>query len=250
MNKNIIKFDKKRKTTVIENKSINNPIINNNIYLKELEEVKNKIIENENIIKQQNIENRISNYSKLKEWIKDHTLIDLYNNSNCKILPSKQPDVSLVLVEAFIYIPPPESSNTVILSEDSYLPDMQQNFSFKQFGKLTATQKLGLLTLPFVKIIATQDDAKSDIKPGDIYAVKDKLAYIRHNPESEEYYLKLASNPSLKDKIGTPPPRFLMGWNDWDIYRYRIDKFNLEPSIPEEMTFLIPDNFLIAKYYE
>lgn len=163
-------------------------------------------------------------------WRADTSLIDLFRKSHQTIIHGGK---ARVLVEAFLYIPP--KSDMDIITSDSE----PQILGFKD---LNLSQQRNLKSLPFVKIIHS---IGSSFKPGQIFGVKDQLSKVEYNNAYADWNSQRAMQPSMEGKVPMPPMYF-MGWDAWDAFRYKINKFTDIVSCRDQMVFLIPEDFLIT----
>jgi len=164
-----------------------------------------------------------------KNWKQDTTSADKFSKSGQKFIPGKEPKV---LVEAFVHYP--KANKKDIQSADPL---------FIQGEVLNMTQQNNLTTLPFVKIIWSEDPT---IKVGTVYSVKDKLAVIAYNPAHRSWHSERAGRPSMVGVVPIPP-RFKMGWDAWHQFKYKIDKFSKETTVKDDLIFLVPNVVLITE---
>jgi len=169
------------------------------------------------------------------KWKVDTTSLDLFIESKQEIFSGIKDKGPLVLVECCIYIPPINDDEPELLGEQSL-------FTKDYINNLTLSQQKGLTSLPFVKVIASNS---SEFIVGSIYSVKDKLSTIEHNPAYTEWWTRRANQPTLEDREPTPP-RFKMGWDQWDGFSYKLNKFVKNKSIVEEFIYLVPEITLIT----
>lgn len=184
----------------------------------------------------------LTHYNK---WKKDNSRVIEFEKSKQEII-SRPDDNRLLpkaLVEAYLYYPKATSKDIA----SSYEGFSTEALSLiKNTGLLTVSQQYRLTTLPFVKIIWSNDPF---IKSGDIYCVKDKLATIEYNSKYRDWWSQRAQQPSLEGKVPMPS-QFKAGWDAWAMYKYKINKLSKTPKLLDDFTFLIPTdpyNFLIAK---
>ena len=163
-------------------------------------------------------------------WKRDRSFIDLFKESNQTIIAGGKPRV---LVEAFLYIPP--KTDTDILTTDT-------EPQILAFSDLNLSQQRGLRSLPFVKVIHS---IGSSFEPGQIFGVKDQLAKVEYNERYKEWNSQRAMQPSMEGKVPMPPMYF-MGWDAWDAFKYKINKFTDVVTCKDQMVFLIPEDFLIT----
>jgi hypothetical protein len=167
-----------------------------------------------------------------QKWKLDDTRAKRFIESKQEIRQPVNADFPrLVLIDAFIYYPPPGKNSLIEIpnDDDGDIP-------------LTIQQKKYLKSLPFVRILYS--DNPEEIMT--IYTVDDKLAYIRYNEEHRKWFERKAANPSLEDQEPRPP-KFLSGWGEWSKFQYTIDKFKEGPDMFDLHTFLIPINRLKTK---
>lgn len=175
-----------------------------------------------------------------KKWSNDDSMTQKYLDSKQTIITESNDKSKLVLVQAFFYVPEDDSNSLIggIIDESN-----EKKFDLDSFKDLTLYQQENIDTLPFVKIIWSDFP---EYKTGEIYGVKDKLAYIEHNPAYTEWWTRRANQPTLEDKE-PQPGRFRMGWDDWTQMKYRINKFAKYVTLDDEFVFLVPTVVLITK---
>jgi hypothetical protein len=169
-----------------------------------------------------------------QKWKKDTTLIDEFKESKQVIIRKEGDQGGNVLVESCVYIPS-ETDSDIIGEENLYGKSVLKD--------LTASQQKHMTSLPFVKILAS---TIPDVNVGEIYTVKDKLASIEHNPEYTQWYERRANMPTLEDRE-PQPARFKMGWDNWEMFSFKINKFSKYKTIPQEFVYLVPALVLITK---
>jgi hypothetical protein len=157
-----------------------------------------------------------------EDWKKDDTRIKEF--ADTKQTPLYKEDLPKVLVEAFVYVP--EKVEGELIGHDTGLMGLDAG--------LTANQQNKLKSLPFVKILWSEDEKEI----GKIYSVPDGLAQVTYNDKYDEWMALRAEKPSMEG--GERPPRFKSGWAMWASHNYMINKFQHEPSFLDYFTFLIP----------
>ena len=182
----------------------------------------------------QNVERQETLITFYQKWKNDKTLIDEFNESKQVIIRKEGDQGGTVLVECCVYIPA-ETGLDILGEENLYGKSLLKD--------LTASQQKNMTSLPYVKILAS---TISDVNVGEIYSVKDKLASIEHNTAYTEWYERRASMPTLEDRE-PQPPRFKMGWDNWEMFSYKINKFSKYRTIPQEFVYLVPALVLITK---
>lgn len=175
-----------------------------------------------------------------QDWKNDSSMIEKFNNSKQRIINESTDKSRLVLVEAFFHVPPDDSNALTggIIDQSN-----EKTFDLDNFKDLTLYQQEHMATLPFVKIIWSDTN---DFPVGKIFSTKDKLAHITHNEEYTNWWERRANMPTLEDKE-PQPPRFRMGWDDWNQMKYTIDKFSRYKSLQDEFIFLVPTIVLITE---
>lgn len=175
------------------------------------------LLKREEAIKKEMIERKSTHRSNIEKWMEDKSRVDIFNNSNYKLL---------------------NDSNICVEICTSYIQDKnQKTLIYDTTYGLSINEELSMLLFPYAK----------DLSTGDIYTISDSFTMKQFNPAYAEWYNRAIEKPSYREEVEAPEKTLFYINEVWNTSRFFIDKVEQFQSPNDFFTFIVPRSVLQTK---